>query len=186
MPRPSCPCCLRPLSTCLCALARPVPSELDLLILQHPLEEREAKGTARLLHLCLGGRSRLLVGETFEPALLAPVLPGAVLLYPADPAQPTPPLPAAPQRLIVLDGTWRKSRKMLALNPQLQALPRLSWAVPPASRYAAARKAQQTHQLSTLEAATLALEQLQGQALPGLWTAFEAFMAQLAGRANRG
>ena len=29
-------------------------------------------------------------------------------------------------RLIVLDGTWRKSRKMLYLNPSLQLLPRLS------------------------------------------------------------
>ena len=29
-------------------------------------------------------------------------------------------------RLIVLDGTWRKSRKMLYRNPLLQQLPRLS------------------------------------------------------------
>jgi DTW domain-containing protein YfiP len=28
--------------------------------------------------------------------------------------------------MVVLDATWRKSRKMLHLNPALQALPRLA------------------------------------------------------------
>jgi DTW domain-containing protein YfiP len=185
--RPICPCCLRPSPTCFCDLVRPVDNATELLILQHPLEEQQAKGTARLLHLSLA-RSRLLVGELFEPALLAPLLEGAVLLYPADAARPGPPLPAVPRRLVVLDGTWRKSRKMLALNPLLQALPRLSWAAPPVSRYAV-RKAQQAHQLSTLEAAALALEQLDARGAPPyapLWQGFEALVARLARQANQG
>ncbi|HEX2010443.1 MAG TPA: tRNA-uridine aminocarboxypropyltransferase [Roseateles sp.] len=183
MARPTCPRCLLPLSTCLCALVRPVANATELLILQHPLEQGQAKNTARLLHLCLA-RSRLLVGERFEPAALAPLLEDTVLLYPGESAAP---MPARPRRLVVLDGTWRKSRKLLALNPQLQALPRLGWQAPPPSRYRV-RKAQQAHQLSTLEAAALALEELDGRSEPyePLWLAFEGLMSALSRRANRG
>jgi DTW domain-containing protein len=186
--RPTCPRCLRPSPSCFCDLVRPVDNATELLLLQHPLEEHQAKGTARLLHLSLA-RSRLLVGEVFEPGLLASLLEGAVLLYPEEPGRPGPPLPAAaPRRLVVLDGTWRKSRKMLALNPLLQALPRLSWAAPPVSRYAV-RKAQQAHQLSTLEAAALALAQLdrRGEApYAPLWQGFESLIERLACQASQG
>lgn len=180
MSRPICERCLCPLITCLCPLIRPVVNRVELLILQHPLEEHQAKGTARLLHLCLA-RSALRVGEVFDPTELAPLLEGAVLLYPQDSAVPGPPLPAAPRRLVVLDGTWRKSRKMLALNPLLQCLPRLSWADPPVSRYAV-RRAQRSHQLSTLEAAALALGQLEGrpEAFEALQLAFDGLMDRLA------
>jgi len=186
MPRPVCPRCLRPRLTCICDLVLPLANRIELLILQHPLEEQQAKGTARLLHLCLA-RSTLRVGERFDPAELAPLLDGAVLLYPQEPADPGPPLPAAPQRLIVLDGTWRKSRKMLALNPLLQGLPRLSWAAPPPSRYAV-RRAQRPQQLSTLEAAALALGQLEGrpEAFAALQQVFDGLMARLTGPASRG
>jgi DTW domain-containing protein len=195
--RPTCPRCLRPSKTCFCDLVHAVDNSTELLILQHPLEVHQAKGTARLLQLCLA-RSRLLEGEVFDPVVLAPLLEGAVLLYPEEPGRPGPPLPAAaPQRLIVLDGTWRKSRKMLALNPLLQGLPRLSWREPPVSPGYRIRKAQQAHQLSTLEAAALALQQLEAQARqqpPGrsaavyapLWAAFEAFVARWPAPASPG
>ncbi|MGS0757100.1 DTW domain-containing protein [Roseateles sp. GG27B] len=82
----------------------------------------------------------------------------------------------------MLDATWRKSRKMLHLNPLLQALPRLALQQPPPSRYTI-RRAQQTHQLSTLEATVLALQQLEGAAREAsyapLLTAFDGFVAQL-------
>jgi DTW domain-containing protein YfiP len=54
-------------------------------------------------------------------------------------------------QLVVLDGTWRKSRKMLHLNPLLRRLPRLSLEDVPASNYLI-RKAHKVGQLSTLEA----------------------------------
>ena len=83
-------------------------------------------------------------------------------------------------RLVVLDGTWRKSRKMLHLNPLLQQLPRLALAQLPASRYRI-RKARQLHQLSTLEACCAALAQLQNDAEPfePLLAAFDGWVAQL-------
>jgi DTW domain-containing protein YfiP len=155
-----------------------------LLLLQHPLEQAHAKGTASLLQLSLQN-CRIWVGEVFDPQELATVVadPSTWLLYPDDrpPAGEASMAPPACRRLVVLDATWRKSRKMLLLNPLLQQLPRLALLDPPASRYAI-RKAHQSHQLSTLEAGVLALQQLEGPsaALTDLLTGFDGFVAQQA------
>ena len=84
--------------------------------------------------------------------------------------------------LSVLDGTWRKSRKMLYRNPELQQLPRLSLQDMPASHYLI-RKAHRPDQLSTLEATCAALAQLEGSAeqFQPLLTAFDGFVAQQLG-----
>ena len=65
--RPRCERCALPLRTCLCALVTRVPNDVDVLLLQHPDEAREAKGSARLLRLSLA-RCRVAVGDVFEPA----------------------------------------------------------------------------------------------------------------------
>lgn len=205
--RALCPRCLRPQGACLCAWIRPTAHPTEVLILQHPMEVQEAKGTARLLHLSLA-RSRLVTGEQFAPAELQALLTGPFEALKTDSAAATPPqavllYPDMPQdralgwpapraltagelqnpaglRLVVLDGTWRKSRKMLHLNPLLQQLPRLALAQLPASRYRI-RKARQLHQLSTLEACCAALAQLQNDADPfePLLSAFDGWVAQL-------
>lgn len=199
MSRQVCTACQRPLRNCICDLVQAVAHATEVLILQHPLEVREAKGTARLLHLCLQ-RSRLEVGECFDSQALQSWLtqdwhgdpttpPRTVLLYPASPHDPAlpllpaPPLPPAwldspqPLRLVVIDGTWRKSRKMLYLNPLLQQLPRLGLRDLPASRYAI-RRAHRAGQLSTLEATCCALAQLEpaNQVLERLLQAMDALV----------
>lgn len=203
--RPHCSQCLRPLRACWCASIQKVDSQVQLLVLQHPLEAGHAKNTARLLHLCVPG-SRLEVGEVFTAADLQQLLhapwPGQamdaevrpVLLYPAtlpDPQLPIVQPPALPShwlkqvtklRLVVIDGTWRKSRKMLYLNPGLQHLPRLALHEAPSCRYAI-RKAQAPGQLSSFEAAAHAMAQLQewGEQHPAwqrLMRSFDDVMAQ--------
>jgi DTW domain-containing protein len=199
--RAMCAACLRAQTACICRWTTPVASSVELLILQHPLEVANAKGSARLLHLCVAG-STLLAGETFPAdALDALLTRGArtpVLLYPdtADDKSlgiaAAPPLaPALLQapsavRLVVLDGTWRKSRKMLYLNPPLQRLPRLALQGMPASHYRI-RKAHAPDQLSTLEAASFALMRLDGGESPflPLLAAFDGFVAQQAEYARR-
>ena len=81
--------------------------------------------------------------------------------------------------MLVLDGTWRKSRKMLHLNPILQSLPRLSLQGLPPSNYRI-RKAHRSSQLSTLEATCSALMQLEGDVdkFQALLTAFDGFVTQ--------
>jgi DTW domain-containing protein YfiP len=188
--RATCAACLRAQSACICRWVRPLSSRVDLLILQHPLEVRNAKNSARLLHLCIAG-SRIEVGEAFDRAALHALLyaDGRVplLLYPETPGEPAAPFDAAllaqPDRLrlVVLDATWRKSRKMLHLNPELQTLPRLALHDVPASAYRI-RKAHAPHQLSTLEAAAVALAQLEGDAgqYRPLLQAFDGFVQQQA------
>ena len=158
--------------------------------MQHPLEQHHAKNSARLLHLSLPG-SRLLVGESFDNAALQGAMPEpkyTVLLYPPTAYaghQIPAPLDAprlkdpAQLRLVVLDATWRKSRKMLHQSPLLQSLPRLSLDDVPASSYHI-RKAHKPGQLSTLEATCAALAQLEGhtQRFQPLLTAFDGFVAQ--------
>ena len=43
--RARCPHCLRALRSCICALVQPVAHQVQLLILMHPDEVHEAKGT---------------------------------------------------------------------------------------------------------------------------------------------
>ena len=186
-----CATCLRAQSACICRWITPVQSQAGLLILQHPLEVGNAKNSARLLHLCVTG-SEMAVGETFAVDALGGLLHAGgrtpVLLYPdtpGDPGLPAPPpmpsLPAASVRLVVLDATWRKSRKMLYLNPALQRLPRLALVDVAPSNYRI-RKAHAPHQLSSLEAAAQALGQIDGSSLPygPLLDAFDGFVAQQA------
>ena len=195
-----CDTCLRPLSTCICHWITPTAHAVDVVLLQHPLEERSAKGSARLLHLSLS-HSRVMTGEVFaerelQALLHDPFEPGAettndekhaILLYPQT-SEDTATLPTLTSemlrdpsrlRLIVLDGTWRKSRKLLHLNPLLQQLPRLSLIKVPLSRYLI-RKVHCANQLSTLEATCRALGQLEGNAarFQPLLNAFDGFVTQ--------
>ena len=184
-----CAACRRPQAVCICHWVTPVAHPIEVLILQHPLEQHHAKNSARLLHLSLT-HSRLIVGESFdEPALhqALQVPKYTVLLYPrAAPALDLAPAldpmrlaDVAHLRLVVLDGTWRKSRKMLHLSPLLQGLPRLSLEDVPVSRYVI-RKAHKPGQLSTLEATCAALAQLgpSPEELLPLLAAFDGFVAQ--------
>ena len=190
--RPRCDRCALPLRTCLCALLTPVRNDVDVLVLQHPDEAREAKGSARLMRLSLA-RCRVVVGEVFEPDTLLELLDGDVsgnaLLYPSDTGAGTSErLPGAlPQRFVVLDGTWRKSLRMLHANPLLQTLPRWSVATDPGTRYRALRKARLPTQLSTLEATCAALAEAEGapERYAPLLAAFDRFVADRAARASR-
>jgi len=193
--RAVCAVCLRPQQACICRWVAAVPNRVEVLILQHPMEVANAKGSARLLHLSLS-HSRLEVGEQFEPEVLQGWLAGErrnVLLYPetagegalglSPPRAFDPVWLGEPQRLrlVVLDGTWRKSRKMLYLNPLLQQLPRLPLRDTPPSHYLI-RKAHLPDQLSTLEATTYALAQLEGDEarFAPLIEALDGFVAQQA------
>lgn len=191
--RVHCATCNRPERTCLCRWITPIANGVELAILQHPLEVNNAKNTARLLHLSLHN-CELHVGEEFAPGLLQALLERDekinLLLYPATPqaeARGLRPTPLAPNltgiaptqlRLLVLDGTWRKSRKLLYLNPLLQQLPRLSLVNCPASAYLI-RKAQGKDELSTLEASCYALQQLEAKRVDyqPLLDAFDGFIA---------
>ena len=179
MSRIQCPRCLRPQTHCLCPLIPDLDSRTRVLLLQHPSEVNHALNTARLAALGLVN-SQLVVGEVFEDLseLLNPPGYTARLLFPADDAQPLQAYSPAeqPMLLVVPDGTWRKARKLLHLNPLLAALPRVTLANGGVSRYRL-RKAPGPGALSTVEAIAQALQVLEApQSFDALLQPFEALI----------
>ena len=73
---------MRPQSTCICQWIMPTAHAVEVVVLQHPLEVANAKGSARLLCLSLP-HSKLVTGEVFaeqalQALLTAPLQPQAV------------------------------------------------------------------------------------------------------------
>ncbi|WP_175651384.1 tRNA-uridine aminocarboxypropyltransferase [Pseudomonas sp. Marseille-P9899] len=168
MSRIQCERCQRPQSLCLCPLIPSLDSRTRVVLLQHPDEVRHALNTARLAALGLRN-GELRVGEVFDGLAELIAAPGyrVGLLFPGEQAQPLraygEDLDPRPWLLIVPDGTWRKARKLLYLNPLLDALPRVTLASVQPSRYRL-RKAPEAGALSTIEAVTQALNVLEGEA----------------------
>ncbi|WP_278928966.1 tRNA-uridine aminocarboxypropyltransferase [Pseudomonas qingdaonensis] len=167
MSRIHCERCLRPQTHCLCALIPRLDSRTRVLLLQHPSEVNHALNTARLaaLGLC---NAELRVGEVFEDLEQWLTQPGyrTGLLFPGEGAQALQAYAGdeRPWLLVVPDGTWRKARKLLHVNPLLATLPRVTLGALQPSRYRL-RKAPGEGALSTIEAVTQALNVLEAPAL---------------------
>lgn len=165
MSRAQCSRCMRPQTHCLCALIPQLDSRTRVLLLQHPSEVSHALNTARLAALGLT-HAQLRVGEVFDDLDQLINQPGyqARLLFPGEDAQVLTAYELAdkslPLLLVVPDGTWRKVRKLLHLNPVLAQLPRVTLPQGAVSRYRL-RKAPGPGALSTLEAIVQALEILE-------------------------
>ncbi len=182
---------------CICKFVVAVNNPIEVLVLQHPKESTEVKNTIRLLHLC-AKNIQIITGEKFVDDELSTILYRnqkiPLLLYPETKEFTALGL-ATPEalpdlskielsriRLVLIDATWKKSRKMLYLNPALQTLPRLPLENPPPSLYTI-RKAHSQHQLSSLEACCYAWRQLEKNpsAYNELLTAFIGFVGQQSG-----
>ncbi|MFZ8989008.1 MAG: tRNA-uridine aminocarboxypropyltransferase [Pseudohongiellaceae bacterium] len=178
MPRSYCPRCDYPERTCLCHDIDRTGYSIKLTILQHPTEAGHAKNTARLITLVAEG-AEVAVGEQPEDfdgvrhALLSN--PGVVVLFPTSISVPlsevnqTSPV----HRLVLIDGTWRKAKKIWMSNPWLQQL-RVCHINDASSRYRI-RRGSVPGGLATIEAAAAALAQLGEANTEALLNAFEAF-----------
>lgn len=177
MPRSYCPRCDYPERTCLCHAIDRTGYSTRLTILQHPSEAGHAKNTARLIAL-VAEAAEVFIGEQPEDfagvrqALLSD--PGAVVLFPARTSvllsevnQTSPVL-----RLVLIDGTWRKAKKIWMSNPWLQQM-RVCHIDDVSSRYRI-RRGSVPGGLATIEAAASALEQLGEANTEALLNAFEA------------
>ncbi|MGI9280842.1 MAG: tRNA-uridine aminocarboxypropyltransferase [Endozoicomonas sp.] len=166
MARAKCQRCERPLQFCICRDLQPEPACCELLILQHPDEVKHPLNTARIANLGIKNCT-VLVGEDFTDNPQLNIIleqKQGCLLFPHDEAlQPTEyqTLHGQPDVCIVLDGTWRKARKLLHLNPQLHTLPWISLPETQASSYRI-RKTPNQSALSTIEAAVCLLRELSG------------------------
>jgi len=151
-----CPRCVMRLGLCYCGELAPVECRTEVLILRHAKEAFRTTNTARVAEIALS-RCRVIGWEGRESEL--PPLEDAWLLFPGD-GPSTPPGPP-PERLVVLDGSWRQARRIFLRCPALHALPRLSLA-PPAVAAPRLRASPAPSAMSTLEAIARALEGLDG------------------------
>ena len=122
-----CPRCLLLVDYCLCGrLGAAQDSRPRIVVVRHQWEAFKSTGTARLAALALSNLSLLdMAAENPDPVReRLRELEDAWLLYPghAEPAVARTP----PRTLVVLDGTWRQTRKMLRRLPELARFPRFS------------------------------------------------------------
>lgn len=135
---------------------------MDIIILQHPRESRHPLNTARILELGIGN-CEVWVGEDFSAhsqLLKTLAEKNCYLLFPGANARTSRDVlrTETPEVLIILDGTWRKAKKIYYLNPLLQQLPSIELTDLSLSDYRI-RKAPGAGALSTVEAAVTLLRQ---------------------------
>ena len=167
-PRAVCRACRRPESVCYCRHVTQLDTRTRIVLLQHPRERDVPIGTARMASLCLPN-AELHVGVHWRDsaalarALSDPARPAA-LLYPGEGAVDVlrhP--PAGPVTLVVVDGTWWQTKKVVRENPELAALPRYAFTAPRPSEYRI-RKEPDDAYVSTIEALVHVLGVLEGDA----------------------
>ncbi|WP_206486344.1 tRNA-uridine aminocarboxypropyltransferase [Thalassotalea sp. G2M2-11] len=170
MSRPYCNSCHRPEVSCICHLMTRVNNDIEVVVLQHPSEVKQAKGTVTLLSQSLS-LSHVFVGETFgsDPKLqqlLTKYHGKTALLYPSAQAKLIDGNYQASvdeldvRCLILLDGTWKKAYRLFMVNHFLQQLPHIVLADTFESRYQI-RSTKKQGALSTLEACCHALSLLE-------------------------
>lgn len=187
--RPVCMICRRPESVCYCAHVTQIETQTKIVLLQHPRERDKAIGTARMASLCLPN-SELHVGIDFENSkeldrVLEQAAGHVALLYPGEDSKEVTRLPAGERlTLIVVDGTWWQTRKMVRRNSKLASLPRVAFTPERPSEYRI-RKEPEDHCVSTIEALMYVLGALEGnvERFTALLAPFRAMVdAQIACR----
>ena len=180
-----CQYCQRPNKACICAFITPINNTIPVVILQHPSEIAQVKGTVALLARSLQS-CQVIIGENFsENEVLQQLLAQyqGLLLYPGAKAQELSgslleslrfrPLVGVnrnkqsskkikPYCLFVIDGTWKKAYKIFMLCEKLQQLKQISLPVSLANsgRYTI-RKVAKKNALSSLEACCYGLSLLE-------------------------
>src|SRR4051812_30786560 len=113
--RAHCPVCEFILERCLCDVLRPIPNNIKLIVLQHPHEKNHALNTVRLMTKSFVN-IKVFVGENFndEKELIEIIKKENVaLLFPGGKATHLLSSISAPiTHLILLDGTWKKAKKI--------------------------------------------------------------------------
>jgi DTW domain-containing protein YfiP len=155
-------------------------------ILQHRQEHDHALNTARIAVLGLGQCqlhtvTDARVEDTLPAALLAE-LDNALLIYPGPLSRDIAdlePHEVLTRPLLLLDASWRKSRRLLLTSPWLHALPRISFDLHAPSRYRIRREPEKNY-CSSLEALCTVLGSLEHneQKYAPLLAAMDVMIAQ--------
>lgn len=117
--------CALPLRACHCGTITPILETPPVVILRHPKERKRTLSTVSLIKQRYPA---VLVkeGEVFSPLSSSQRGSNFALLFPGDEKEAVEASPDQDTTLILIDATWRKAKKILHLNPWLQALPRVT------------------------------------------------------------
>jgi DTW domain-containing protein YfiP len=164
MKRKTCENCLRPASVCYCSEIQFQDNAIKVIILQHPDEFAHPLGTAKMANLTFLN-SHKLIGINFDNnSELQNLLKEkrAVILYPSDDAKVCSKNHKEEkiEILIVLDGTWRKAKRIYEESSILHSLEKIKLPDGQESKYQI-RKAPKVNYLSTFESITYALNILE-------------------------
>lgn len=179
-----CPRCWIRDGFCVCAEVQPVETKTRVVIVRHAREADKSTGTARIAGLALPNSALIDFGEESAPVdeALKPLVAGAWLLFPSDEEGAPAPV-GVPQRLIVLDGTWRQTRRMLRKLPSLAGVPRFGLPAKAAAPLRL-RESSDPQNRSTLEAIADALTVLEGAEAGARLQALHTLMVERVFRAR--
>lgn len=186
MARVLCNKCEYPSDNCLCEYLTPATHQTRIIILQHPSEVKNAKSTVRLLNL-ISKNVTIIIGESeqdfaeVKQHIMSDKSSFAVL-FPSDEAIDLDNIESTQtlslNNLIVIDGTWKKAKKVLMLNPWLNDITKVSFGQELNSEYQI-RSTSVNGGLSTIEAVAHSLNKIENcsiapfiQALNGLKHSF--------------
>jgi len=171
MSRACCNVCLRAKPACICHLFTQIDNETHVVILQHPSEVKQTKGSVTLLANSLT-HCTVFVGEDFNQhealhRTLALHKERVALLYPSESATlltekntNNSAILTAPTCIVLIDATWKKSYKMYMINHFLHGFNHLALPDSILCDYRI-RKTKKAQALSSLEACTHALIRLE-------------------------
>ncbi|MBU2881363.1 DTW domain-containing protein [Psychrosphaera sp. B3R10] len=181
MARECCKRCDFPIVTCLCEAIKPVNNRTKLIVLQHPDEVKNKKNTIKLAKMACSN-IEVFIGESeqdFADIMQTLVNSKTALLFPSDSATPFDQLASdiSFDYLVILDGTWRKAKRIYFVNPWLKKLPHLQFALANESQYSI-RSTSQEFSLSSIEAIAYSLEKLENLPPNNLLDLLNAFTVQ--------
>lgn len=152
---------------CVCTIMPTVQTQTEVLILRHVQEARRPSNTGRLVALAMpnsriltcGGGDRLGLSPIDEKSLRSPrtwlLWPdgtgGRLEMMDIDP----------PDRIVVLDATWRQARRFYSRLPVLRSMPLLALPAPDLNRNRL-RRQHRSDGMSTIEAVAAAITRLEG------------------------
>ena len=178
MSRLCCARCNRPLKACICQFIIAVDNDVHVVVLLHPKEVNQAKGTLPLLVNSLTNCT-VIEGENFSDNkmlidLLSHYGDNVALLYPSDRALLLKAVGDTPMGndqpynkiskvkcIVLLDATWKKAYRMYQLSTNLHQLKHFALPENLVGQYTI-RKTKKEYALSTLEACCYALEIIEG------------------------
>ena len=176
MSRAYCYQCQKAGEACICGLLPKIHNRTNVVVLQHPTETRNPKGSAIIAKLYLKNHQQW-IGENFSHHLLLNRLieqnpASTAIVYPAKASVSRNQLEAYAQtvnleqskntisNLIFIDASWRKASKIWHLSKNLHRLPHIRLQPAASSNYRI-RKSPGDDHLSTIEAICHCLSQLE-------------------------